>query len=515
MKYNKRQQEAAQKLNTAKSKVCSAIEKTVAWRPLDGSQSIFLGFGQGEYLVKEVLYTGGRGIGKSELLIADFLQDVGKGWGAAWNGVIFRREYKNLADLIAKSKKIISKAFPDAKFVGGNQLEWRFATGETLKFAAIKRDGDYDGWHGQEIAFIGFDELTTWSTGYLYESIRSCNRKTFQATELQPNPVPTRTRATTNPWGIGKAWVHDRFIKGRKPCEISYSKGIPALTYVFGSVFENIHMPVDYISELLEIKDPQKRAAWLDGDWDAVDHSQFFSTVFDKQACTIDPFRIPANWKVTRSFDWGQSTPFCGLWIAEADGNAVKMSNGKWFCPPEGTLIVIGECYGTPLDDKGNQIEANKGLYLSANQCGIMLREKEELIKELYVESEYVAPGAADNQIYNGKHVIDPTSKTVADSLAAHGMVFTMSNKAAGTRRQGAQIGFEMLEATNDAYYQECENDKPRLYFFNTCKLTIETLPKLNRCPLDPDAVAKGGDDHAWDTLRYRILQKDNEWYAA
>ncbi|MDF4819782.1 terminase family protein [Vibrio parahaemolyticus] len=498
------------------TKTAQAV-RNVVWKPLPGSQEMFMILGQENTLVRECLYTGGRGIGKSELLIGNYLQHVGKGWGSYWRGVIFRREYKNLADLITKSKQIIPKVFPDAKFVDGNQKTWKFATGETLTFAAIKRDADYDGWHGQEIAYIGFDELTTWSSPYLYESIQSCNRSSYQPTLQQPNPVPLQIRATTNPWGIGKSWVFDRFIKDRKPGEITFNgrTGRAEIAYIFGTVFENTYINKEYIEQMLAIKDDAKRAAWLNGDWSVVDVSQFFGTVFDKQACTIEPFRVPSNWKVTRSFDWGQSTPFCGLWIAEADGNPVKMRDGKLFCPPEGSLIVIGECYGTPLDDQGNQLEANKGLYLSANQCGIMLREKEELIKELYVEGGYITPGAADNQIYNGKHVIDPTSKTVADSLAAHGMVFVQSNKAAGTRRQGAQIGFEMLEATNDAYYQECESDKPRLYFFNTCNLTIDTLPKLQRCPLDPDAVAKGGDDHAWDTLRYRILQKDNEWYAA
>ena len=57
----------------------------VVWAPQPGSQEAFL-----SCPLTEVLYEGTRGPGKTDALIMDFCQDVGKGWGEEWRGIIFR-----------------------------------------------------------------------------------------------------------------------------------------------------------------------------------------------------------------------------------------------------------------------------------------------------------------------------------------------------------------------------------------------------------------------------------------
>jgi hypothetical protein len=76
-------------------------------------------------------------------------------------------------------------------------------------------------------------------------------------------------------------------------------------------------------------------------------------------AHVIKPFRIPDSWTVDRSHDWGESKPFSNLWWARADGTAAELPDGRQFCPPAGSLILIGEWYGCPPD------ELNKGLNMS------------------------------------------------------------------------------------------------------------------------------------------------------
>lgn len=66
----------------------------VIWKPTKGSQEMFLMLGQLASLVIEVMFHGGRGIGKSEVLIIAYLIHVGQGWGSSWTGVIFKKEYK-------------------------------------------------------------------------------------------------------------------------------------------------------------------------------------------------------------------------------------------------------------------------------------------------------------------------------------------------------------------------------------------------------------------------------------
>ncbi|MDH3474481.1 MAG: hypothetical protein OEM59_12380, partial [Rhodospirillales bacterium] len=50
----------------------------------------------------ECLYHGTRGPGKTTGLIQDFLQDVGRGHGPAWRGVLLRRSYPELEDVRVK-----------------------------------------------------------------------------------------------------------------------------------------------------------------------------------------------------------------------------------------------------------------------------------------------------------------------------------------------------------------------------------------------------------------------------
>jgi hypothetical protein len=52
--------------------------------------------------------------GKTDALIMDFCQEVGKGWGAEWKGILFRQSHPQLRDVIEKSKKWIKRIWPEA-----------------------------------------------------------------------------------------------------------------------------------------------------------------------------------------------------------------------------------------------------------------------------------------------------------------------------------------------------------------------------------------------------------------
>ncbi|EWS67489.1 hypothetical protein VV7356_03185 [Vibrio vulnificus] len=503
-----------------------------AWFPLPGSQEIFLMMGQLATLIREVLYHGGRGIGKSELLIADFLQHVDKGWGTEWNGIIIRREFKNLSDLVKKSKTIIPKVFPDAKFVGGAENKWTFADGETLQFIYVKRDEDYDGWHGKEFQFIAWDELAVFPTAFLYESFKSLLRTSFQPTTRQPNMPPLQIRAATNPWGAGAYWVYERFIKDKVAGEIEFNKknGKPWLTAVFGSVYENLFINEEYIQDLEDIKDPQKRAAWLEGDWEAAMRSAntFFAPVWDEDSHVIEPFVVPEAWYVDRVFDWGQSTPFAHLIVAKADGHTpAYLQDGTLFCPPEGSLIFLAENYGVYIDEQGKSHD-NKGLNLSARQCARRAKTFEESLMLTWLrEHDFIHAGAADNQIWNGKNVNDDEFKTVGDIFEEEGITFTMSDKSPYSRVTGAQLVFEYLSSTKeycdlkasgelekiDAKMRE-KIETPQMYFTTLCPNTIKFMPRLERDPAMPDAVAKGANDHLYDAVKYKALDKEQTAFA-
>jgi hypothetical protein len=132
---------------------------------------------------------------------------------------------------------------------------------------------------------------------------------------------------------------------------------------IFGSYKENPYLDPLYIAELESITDPNKRAAWLEGDWDIVAGGAL-DDVWRKELHILPRFPIPSTWRVDRALDWGSSHPCSIGWFAEANGEeaTIEFSDGsiRTFCPPPGTLIQIGEQYRT------QKMGSNKGLVESA-----------------------------------------------------------------------------------------------------------------------------------------------------
>lgn len=502
-----KRREVASKRKTAK--------KNVAWNPLPNSSQIsFLLTGKKEFLIKEVLYHGGRGFGKSECLIVAYLQHVGKGYGSRWTGVILRREIKSLKDLISKSYRIINVAFPGAVF-NKTQRCWTFPGGEKLYFDFCKTESDYEQkHHGNEYQFIGFDELSTWESDAVYSLMKTClrTRKNEDEYDIEndndeleevydPDAPPLQVRATTNPYGRGKGWVKDYFIDRAPVGEIVYRRGRPHLMHIKGSVYENIRIIKSYIEELECEPDPVKKAAYLYGDWNSIDIAAIFGYHWSENT-VIEPFEIPSSWTVYRSYDDGTASPFAMVWTAEADGTEVTLKDGSKFRPPSGSIIVLAEDYGTE-EKNGKQVRRNKGLNMSARPVARRLLKREADLCKGLLRNSKILPGPADTSINAGKNIDKGTHPTVFKEMRAEGLKFIDAYKANGSREVSAGIMIERLDATKKQDYS-----RPHIYFFNTCKYSIKFLPELNRHPDKPGEVAKGPDDHLWDALAYRLTMK-------
>lgn len=159
----------------------------VLWHPMPGSQHAYM-----TCPITEVLYEGTRGPGKTDALLMSFAQHIGK-WGKEWVGIIFRRTYPELDDVINKSLKWFSVMFPQAKYNRGEHF-WEWPTGERLMFRHMKTSDDYHSYHGHSYPFIGFEELTTWPSPDCYVQMLSTCRSTVP-------DMPRMIRATTNPYG--------------------------------------------------------------------------------------------------------------------------------------------------------------------------------------------------------------------------------------------------------------------------------------------------------------------------
>lgn len=448
-----------------------------------------------------------------------FRRNVGRGYGERWRGVIFDREYKNLDDLIGKSKRWFPHlAGPKATFLSSTSaLKWVWDTGEELLFRQVKRATDYWNYHGQEFPFIGWNELTKYPTPELYDMLMSCNRTSFvpeihtprtkeggyATPDGKPLPeMPLEIFATTNPYGPGHGWVKRRFIDPTEPGHIqrqetdvfnprTQQREIVTRTsvHIFGSYRENKYLTPEYIASLENMTDENKRKAWLYGDWDIVAGGAF-DDLWTPHIHIVPRFVIPKSWKIDRSFDWGSSAPFSVGWWAESNGEEARLLDGRKFCPPPGSLIRVAEWYGS------QSIGTNTGLRLSSTAIaeGILAYEK-KLLELGWIKTE-PRPGPADNSITS---VVDEASETIADKMSSAGVHWTPSDKSPGSRIVGLQLARDRLEAAID-------NEGPALYFMDNCRAAIGILPTLPKDEDNPEDVDTEAEDHVWDEIRYRVL---------
>lgn len=450
---------------------------SVVWEPQPGSQTMFL-----TCPYAECLYEGTRGPGKTDALLMDFAQDVGKGFGSHWRGVLFALEYKHLDDVIVKSKRWFSQIFPEARFLKGNgDYKWIWPTGEELLLRAFKRPDDYWNYHGHEYPWQGWEELTKWHSRDCFDSMRSCSRSSYRG----PLQMRIRRRATTNPYGVGHHWVKAYFIDPAPAgVPIKNDRGQYRVR-IFGALKENRFLNADYINELYSVRDPAKRAAWLFGSWDIVSGG-VFSDVWDEKVHVIKPFKIPPNWYIDRSFDWGSSKPFSVGWWAESDGSEVEVAPGIFRSFARGSIIRIKEWYGWDGENP------NEGLKMLAKDIAKGIVEREKIL------GLNVNPGPADSSIYTTEN-----GNCIADDMKDESVIWTAANKSPGSRINGWELMRNLMEASK----QSPQEDKG-IFVFNHCRQFIRTVPPLPRCDKNPDDVDTDAEDHIADEARYKALSE-------
>jgi len=486
------------------------VEPEIVWRPLPGSQALAL-----SCPCHHILYEGTRGPGKTDAQLLYFRKYVGMGYGAFWRGVIFDREYKNLDDLIAKSMRWFPKFKDKAKFLASkSDYRWVWPSGEELLFRQVKRLSDYWGYHGQEFPFIGWNELSKYPTSELYESMMSTNRTSFLPEEnklpdgtILPE-IPLVVFSTTNPYGAGHNWVKSRFIDVAPPGKV-VKKVISVFNprtqkreditktqvRIFGSYKENRYLSPEYIAELESVRDKNKRRAWLWGDWDIVAGGAL-DDLWDREKLVLPRFKVPSNWRVDRSMDWGSTHPFSVGWWAEANGEEITLPNFKTFNPPKGTLIRIHEWYGC------EEVGTNRGLKLSAADVAKGIRKIEDQLRAGKWITGSVAPGPADNQIYDTR---ESDVESIAKKMQDEGVHWIRSDKSAGSRINGLQLVRDRLEAS-------IRTEGAGLYFMDHLMATLATLPVIPRDEDNPDDVDTESEDHIYDDVRYRVLSGNNRF---
>lgn len=419
----------------------------------------------------EALYGGAAGGGKSDCALAEALRQVEN---PHYKGLILRKTYPQLSDLIDRSRALYKAAYPRAKF-NDSKHTWRFPSGAQIVFGSLQHTKDRLNYQGKAYDYIDFDELTQflWDE---YSYLMSRNRPTGPGTRVY-------MRAQANPGGVGHAWVKARFITPAPPLttiyedvKIRYPDGKELIrrksrVFVPSTVFDNqILMANDpeYIARLAAMPE-QERKALLYGDWDSFSGQVFIEWRNDPdhytdQLCThvVAPFRIPANWKIMRSFDWGYARPFSVGWYA---------------IDTEGRIWRIRElygCTGTP----------NEGVKWTAPEVARKIREIERDDPNM---SGHRITGIADPAVYQ-----ENGGESIGDLMAREGVYWD--------RADNSRIPGKMQIHNRLAFDTE---GRPSLYIFSTCTHAIRTLPALVYSQTDVEDVDTTGEDHIYDELRY------------
>jgi len=442
------------------------------WEPQIGPQSLAVAAS----FVDELLFGGARGGGKSDFLLGDFLQDIDQ--GAIWRGIIFRRSYPELEELLNRAKEMF---LPYGAIFRVAEKTFVFPSGATLKFRHLETANDASLYQGHQYSWIGWDELGNWPDLKSYNMLKACLRSAQGAKHK-------RIRASANPGGIGHHAVRNYFIdpaplgmdlvtKTDEDGHTTSRMYIPSKVYDNKILLDNDPL---YIARLREIGSPELVKAWLEGDWNAITGAYF--SEFSTAKHVIKPFVVPRHWLKFRAMDWGSSSPFCVLWFAISDG--YQLPDGPYI--PSGAMVCYREWYGQV------QGQVNVGLRLHARKVGEGIKRREE--------GEEITYG-----------VIDPSAfkwdggPSHAERMAKEDVFF---RKADNNRIGGWDMVRERLCGMDGDPEIDNGVGTPMLYFFDTCVHTIRTLPALTHDDDRPEDANTEGEDHAPDTVRYGVMSR-------
>ena len=468
------------------------MKNNVIWQP-QPKQIRFM-----ERTEYEVLYGGAAGGGKSDALLVEALRQVDI---PHYRGIIFRKTYPQLSELIDRSHTLYSLAFPKAKYNDSKHF-WQFPSGAKIFFGAMQHSKDKTNYQGKRYDFIGFDELThfTWEE---YSYMFSRNRPS-------KNPRSKRKticyiRSSTNPGGVGHGWVKQRFIDAAEPgtpiveeMEITMPDGSTKKVkrdrvFIPATIFDNkalLEENPGYLGSLALLPE-KERDALLYGNWDTFEGQYFteFRTEPDAAMCkaagitvaqakeqnrfthVIQPFDLNSGarrgWKIYRGYDFGYAKPFSVAWYA---------------VDYDGTIYRIMEMYGcTGIPNEGVKWVPEK--------------QFEEVAK---VEREHPwlkgksITGIADPAIWDKQR-----GKSIAETAMDYGVYFTPGDH-------------ERIPGWMQCHYrlQFDERGYPRFYVFSNCKHFIRTIPLMMYSQTHPEDLDSDLEDHIADEWRYVMMSR-------
>jgi hypothetical protein len=436
----------------------------IVFKPNPGPQSDFLSASE-----REVLYGGAAGGGKSYAMLADPLHGLND---ANFSGLLVRHTTEELRELIQKSQELYPRAIPGIKW-SERKSQWTSPQGGRLWMSYLDKDTDVTRYQGQAFNWIGFDELTQWSSPYAWDYMRSRLRSAHSKT------LGLYMRGTTNPGGAGHSWVKKMFIDPA-PSNTSYwatsvetgetirypkghsKEGQPLFKrrFIPASLFDNPYLSEggDYEAMLLSLPEHQRKQL-LEGNWDINEGAAF--PEFNRKIHVVEDFQVPASWAKFRACDYGYGSYTGVLWFAVS---------------PEEQLVVYREMYCSKV---------------TATDLADMILDAER-------DDGTIRYGVLDSSLWHNRGDSGPS---LAEQMNMKGCRWRPSDRSRGSRISGKNEIHRRLQV--DEF-----TEKPRLVFMQSCTNTLSQIPVIPLDKRNPEDVDTNAEDHLYDALRYGIMTR-------
>ena len=215
------------------------------------------------------MMAGGAGSGKSYIMLWDALGLNDAKFGARYQlpyyrALIFRKQYRQLSELIDKSKTIYPMVDPGAIFTSTNST-WTFSSGAQIRLSYFETYSQVESLQGISYAYIGIDEIGTYEDDRIFKYALSRLRS--------PEGLKPYCRLTSNPSRY--AWLRDYFRISEHGESTNFkleyvladgTKAYKSIRYIQAMLKDNPHLGKDYEAQLMMLPDDERKAL-LEGNW--------------------------------------------------------------------------------------------------------------------------------------------------------------------------------------------------------------------------------------------------------
>ena len=429
----------------------------------------------------------------------DLPELVGKGYGEFWRcrkpyrvvkgsrgskkskttalNIIYRMMQYPLANTLCVRK--VAATLRDSMFADLKWATYRLQVNHLWEFTVSPLAATYKP-TGQQILFRGLDDpykVTSISVpvGYLCwawieEAYEIESEDAFSTIDesvrgLLPEGYFSQITLTFNPWSES-TWLKKRFFDSNDPDVFAATT-----TYLCNEWLSEVDKRK--LEKLKETNPSRYRVAGL-GEW-GIDGAVFFEEWRDdpegrKTRCwshVIDPFEVPADWRIYRGFDFGYAKPF---------------SIGWWAVDNDGRLYRILELYGCTE-------EPNTGVKWTPNEIFAEVKRIEN--EHRWLKGKHIY-GVADPSIWDASR-----GQSVAETGDQLGVYFEPGDnkRIPGWMQMHYRLQFD-------------ENGIPMMYVFSSCTQFIRTVPALKYDDVKPEDIDTDLEDHIADEARYVCMAR-------